>query len=158
MSTRHPSPGKLPPAPPTPAVPRGRRRREGYRYYLEDHPVLGPVITLALGGLCLYLSIFTNIMQGWLAGPGATRSSLDNVNTVIAWGIAFVVAIMALSLMFLIWQLLESGHPPRPPPAHRLPAVRHHRGPRHAPLRPPAGERHLLGNRHLPQVRARMAQ
>jgi hypothetical protein len=109
MSTRHPSPGKLPPAPPTPAVPRGRRRREGYRYYLEDHPVLGPVITLALGGLCLYLSIFTNIMQGWLAGPGATRSSLDNVNTVIAWGIAFVVAIMALSLMFLIWQLLESG-------------------------------------------------
>ena len=117
-------------------MPRGRRRREGYRYYLEDHPVLGPIVTLALGGLCLYLSIFTNTVQGWMAGPGASRSSLDNANTVIAWGIAFVVAIMALSLMFLVWQVLKSSIRRVRRQPRRLPPLRHRRGSRHAPASP----------------------
>jgi hypothetical protein len=110
MSTRYPRPGQRPAAPPpTPAIPRGRRRREGYRYYLEDHPILAPIVTLVLGAVCLYLSIFTNIMQGWMAGPDPTRSTLDNVNTVLAWGVAFVAALMVVALIFLVWQLLESS-------------------------------------------------
>ena len=67
------------------------------------------MITLVLGGLCLYLSIFTNTVQTILAGPNATRTALENGNTVIAWGVAFVLALMALALLFLVWQLLESG-------------------------------------------------
>jgi hypothetical protein len=110
MSSPPSRPGKLPAAPPPPpAVPRGRRRREGYRYYLEDHPILGPVITLLLGGLCLYLSIFTNVLPTIMAGPNATRTSVENVNTVVAWGVAFVIALMGMALLFLVWQLLESG-------------------------------------------------
>jgi hypothetical protein len=111
MSARPSRPGQLPPAAPPspPPVPRGRRRREGYRYYLEDHPSLAPIVTLALGGLCLYLSIFTNTMQGWMAGPNATRSNMDNVNTIIAWGVAFVLALMGIALIFLVWQLIGSG-------------------------------------------------
>lgn len=108
MNPKYSHPDKVPAAPP-PAVPRGRRRKEGYRYYLEDHPVLGPIITLVLGGLCLYLSVFTSTLQGWMAGPNADRSALANANTAVSWGLAFVIALMAMALMFLIWQVLESS-------------------------------------------------
>lgn len=96
-------------ATPPPAVPRGRRRNEGYRYYLEDHPILGPLLTLVLGGLCLYGSVFTNTLQTFMAGPNADRSSLTNINTALSWGVAFVIGLMGLALVYLLWHLGETG-------------------------------------------------
>jgi hypothetical protein len=63
--------------------------------------VLVPVLTLVLGGLCIYSTIFSNVMRDLLV-RGADRTSYDNFYTITGWGVAFVIAIMFLSLLFLV--------------------------------------------------------
>jgi hypothetical protein len=78
-----------------------RRKRGTYSYYLQDYPVLIPVVTLVLGGICVYSTIFSNLLRD-LVMSGATRSAYDNFYTVTGWGVAFVLAIMFISFLFLV--------------------------------------------------------
>ncbi len=73
-----------------------------YRYYLEDHPFLGPLVTLLLGGLCLYSTIFSNIARDLLIGGGADQNLVFNFNRATGWIIAFVVGIMFITFIFLL--------------------------------------------------------
>ena len=80
-----------------------------YRYYLEDHPFLGPVVTLLLGGLCLYSTIFSNLARDILIGSGADSTMVFNFNRATGWIIAFVVGIMFLMLIFLLVNIGDVG-------------------------------------------------
>lgn len=94
----------------TPRTKRRRRRQAGsYSYYLQDHPVLVPALTLALGGLCLYVTVFSNVMERLLMREGTDRSVLDQFYTVTGWGVAFVISIMFLSLIFLLLHGIDAG-------------------------------------------------
>ena len=73
-----------------------------YRYYLEDHPFLGPVVTLLLGGLCLYSTIFSNVARDIFVGRESSEAMAFNFNRATGWIIAFVVGIMFLSFIFLL--------------------------------------------------------
>jgi hypothetical protein len=84
-------------------------RSHGYRYYLEDHPFLVPIITIILGGLCIYSTIFSTLLRDTLLGSGADRSTLDSFYTVTGWGVAFVFALTALATIFLVLQLVDLG-------------------------------------------------
>src|SRR5438874_12460512 len=82
----------------------------GYRYYLEDHPILVPVITLLLGGLCLYSTIFSNIAQKIFLGSKADDPTVVNgFNTGTSWMVAFTFGIMALAAIFLVIMLVDMG-------------------------------------------------
>lgn len=83
-----------------------RRKRKGAdsyrRYYLEDHPILVPVVTLLLGGLCVYATIFSSLMQGSQVGSGPIDPATTNFKIVLGWGVAFVIGIMVLAFIFLL--------------------------------------------------------
>jgi hypothetical protein len=83
----------------------------GYRYYLEDHPILVPVITLLLGGLCLYSTIFSNLAQRVFLGSRADDPTVvSGFNTGTSWMVAFAFGIMALAAIFLLIQLVDIGY------------------------------------------------
>lgn len=90
-----------------PASRRKQQRTAGYRYYLEDHPVLAPVVTLLLGGLCLYATVFSNLLRNLLVGSDPDNPMVENFNKSTGWGIAFVFAIMVLAFIFLLINLVE---------------------------------------------------
>jgi hypothetical protein len=94
---------------PPPITRKRKRKSGGYRYYLEDHPVLGPIITLVLGSLCVYSTIFTHLLADFMIGPDADRTMRDNFATLMSWGVAFVLGLMGISLIFLIWHVAEIG-------------------------------------------------
>jgi len=80
-----------------------------YRYYLEDHPFLGPAVTLLLGGLCLYSTVFSNLARDILIGSGADSMAVFNFNRATGWIIAFVVGIMFITFIFLMLNIGEVG-------------------------------------------------
>ena len=106
MSAYNPEADKPEPLPPSP---RRRKQKGGYRYYLEDHPVLVPVLTLLIGGFCVYGTIFTNLIRDLMLGPDPTRTLRDNYATFMSWGIAFIIGLMGLAVIFLVWHFLEEG-------------------------------------------------
>ncbi len=77
-----------------------------YRYYLEDHPFLAPLVTLVLGGLCLF-AVGTNMLMSALVGPDPSRTALDQYYTAMGWTIAFVLGIMVLAFIFLMLVVVE---------------------------------------------------
>lgn len=85
-------------------------RTGGYRYYLEDRPVLVPVVTLVLGALCLYTTVFSNLLRDIMLGGGASSEMLEGFNRALGWSVAFVVGIMALAAIFLMVHLVEAGY------------------------------------------------
>lgn len=82
--------------------PRGEVEARRYRYYLEDHPVLGPVLTLVLGGACLYSTIFSTVLRDLIVGKDAAQSTINGFYTGTGWMVAFVIGIMFLSFIFLL--------------------------------------------------------
>ena len=106
MNAYNPEADKPEPLPPRP---RRRKQKGGYRYYLEDHPVLGPIVTLLIGSFCIYGTILSNLFRDFMLGPDPNRTLRDQYATVMAWGIAFVIGLMGLALIFLLWHLLEEG-------------------------------------------------
>jgi len=82
-------------------------RSHGYRYYLEDHPFLAPAITVILGGLCIYSTIFSTLLRDVWVGSGADRPTLDNFYTATGWGVAFVFALTTLAGIFLVLNLVD---------------------------------------------------
>ena len=110
---QRPNPGKINvgPAPPGSGSPAPARRRapqprKVYQYYLEDHPILGPVVILLLGGLCVYSTLVTNILRDWVLGPHPLSSDVGRWNGGADWFAAFVVALMFIAFIFL---LINSG-------------------------------------------------
>jgi hypothetical protein len=77
------------------------------------------VMTLLLGGLCLYSTLFSTLLRDLLLGRDFDRTMSQNFNTVIAWGIAFTVAIMILSVIFLALYGIEGAYRR----VHRRPAI-----------------------------------
>src|SRR4051794_22387512 len=99
-----------PPSPAPPPIPPRRKRRQGNNaYYLQDHPVLVPVLTLLLGGLCVWAAILSHTLRDLLIGPHADRASADNFATANGWIVAFVIALMFLALVYLLWYGLETA-------------------------------------------------
>jgi ribosomal protein S27AE len=91
-----------------------QREREyssgGYStYYLKDRPVLVPVLTLVIGGLCIYATVFSNLLRDVMVGSGASRSVLDGFYTATSWGIAFVLGIMVIALVYLVVHFTDLG-------------------------------------------------
>ena len=97
------------PSPRHPPVPRRRKRTGGYRYLLEDHPFLGPIVTLLLGGICLYSTIFSHLFEDLFLPAGSDATSRGNFGLGTSWGVAFAIAIMFLALVFLIWTTIETA-------------------------------------------------
>ena len=64
--------------PPPEPTRKSAKRTGGYRYHLEDHPFLGPAMTLLIGGICLYITVFSNTMRDVLINAGADRSIRDH--------------------------------------------------------------------------------
>jgi len=88
-----------------------RRARSGYyRYYLEDHPILGPLVILLLGSLCLYSSIFSTLLRDLLLPEDADRATLDQFYTAMGWGVAFVIAAMLIALIFLLVNIVSASY------------------------------------------------
>jgi hypothetical protein len=81
---------------------RKQKRTGAYTYYLQDHPVLVPTITLLLGGTCLYVTIFSNLLRDALLGANPDPLVRGNFNQSMGWAIAFVIGIMFLSFVFLL--------------------------------------------------------
>jgi len=94
---------------PTPRKDEESDNNREYRYYLEDHPFLGPVVTLLLGGLCLYSTIFSNIARDLLLGGGVDSTLVFNFNRATGWIIAFIVGIMFISFIFLLINIAEAS-------------------------------------------------
>ena len=88
---------------------RSRERPAYYRYYLEDHPILGPVLILLLGGMCIYSTIFSTLLQDLLLPDDANRGTLDQFYTAIGWGVAFVIAAMFIALVFLMINVVTAS-------------------------------------------------
>jgi hypothetical protein len=88
---------------------RSREKRAYYRYYLEDHPILGPVVILLLGGLCLYSTLFSTLLSDFLLPDDATRATLDQYYTAMGWGVAFVIAAMFIAFIFLLINIVASS-------------------------------------------------
>ena len=95
-----------------PEQPKERRQEERvsyYRYYLEDHPFLGPVVVLLLGGLCLFMASGTTILRDATIGGEASRTALESFNTALAWGVAMTLSMMGLAFIFLLVNLVDVG-------------------------------------------------
>ncbi len=92
-----------------PAPDQRDRSTSPYRYYLEDHPVLGPLLTLLLGAACLYATIFSTLLRDMLVGANASRGLIDNFYLATGWIVAFVIGIMFLSFIFLLIHGVEAG-------------------------------------------------
>ena len=93
-------------APPTPAgsAPPAARRKPPApvsRQYMDDHPILIPALTLALGGLCLYATLFTTLLRDLQLGSNSQAGNVGAFNGMIGYVDAFVLALMFLSLIFL---------------------------------------------------------
>jgi hypothetical protein len=86
---------------PRPRPQKANRPIGGYQYYLQDYPVLIPVLSLIIGGICLYLSLFSKTLQNLLLGSNPLRRQLVDYNTVMAWIIAFTIGGMFISFIFL---------------------------------------------------------
>lgn len=84
-------------------------RTDGYRYYLEDHPFLGPGLTLLLGGLCIYATIFSNGLRDLVLGRNADPTVANNFGMATGWMVAFVIGIMCITFIFLLINLGEVG-------------------------------------------------
>ena len=91
-----PSVGGTAPPPPArkPAAPVSRQ-------YMEDHPILIPVLTLLFGGLCLYATLFTTAFRDFQLGTSPLAGNVGAYNGMIGYIDAFVIALMFLSLIFL---------------------------------------------------------
>ncbi len=94
---------------PTPRKEKESDNNREYRYYLEDHPFLGPGVTLLLGGLCLYSTVLSNLARDILIGGGADSTAVFNFNRATGWIIAFVVGIMFITFIFLLLNIGEVG-------------------------------------------------
>src|SRR4051812_43798887 len=101
--------GPAPPGagPPAPARRRAPRPRKVYQYYLEDHPILGPLVILALGGLCVYSTLVTHILRDLVLGSHPLSSDVVRWNGGSDWFAAFVVALMFIALIFLLINSVE---------------------------------------------------
>lgn len=88
----------------------GEVERSGYRYYLEDRPVLVPIVTLLLGALCLATTVFSNVLRDVVLGSGASPDMLEGFNRATGWSVAFVIGIMALATIFLLVHTVEAGY------------------------------------------------
>jgi hypothetical protein len=88
---------------------RSERRTGYYRYYLEDHPILGPVLILLLGGMCIYSTIFSTLLREFLLPDDATQGTLDQFYTAMGWGVAFVIAAMFIAFVFLLINLVSAS-------------------------------------------------
>jgi hypothetical protein len=66
-------------------------------------------LTLAFGGLCLYATLFSNLLRDAMMGALADRTSLDQFYTFTGWTIAFVIAIMFISLIYLVLYGIDAG-------------------------------------------------
>jgi hypothetical protein len=89
---------------PASAPPPARRRpheRVMQRQYLEDHPILIPVLTVLIGGLCLYLTLFSHLLRDWMLGPAPLRTDIKVFDDFMGYMIAFAIGTMFLSLVFL---------------------------------------------------------
>jgi hypothetical protein len=86
---------------------RRRKRASSYDYYLQDHPFLGPLVTLLLGSLCIYSTVFSNLLRDLLI-PRGDRTTLDNFYTFMGWGVAFVFAIMIITIIFLGLNIVDA--------------------------------------------------
>lgn len=71
------------------------------RQYMEDHPILIPVLTLGLGGLCLYATLFTTTFRDLQLGSDPLAGNTGAYNGMIGYVDAFVIGLMFLSLIFL---------------------------------------------------------
>lgn len=90
-------PGSSPPPParPRPQAPQVQRQ------YLEDHPILVPVLTILIGSLCLSLTLFSHLLRDWMLGPQPLRTDVKAFDDFMAYMIAFAIGTMFLSLIFL---------------------------------------------------------
>ncbi len=79
-----------------------------YRYYLEDHPFLAPVVTLLLGGLCLFAA-GSGMVKDALIGPEANRTQLGYYHMVVSWTVALVLGIMGVALVYLMLSVLSAS-------------------------------------------------
>lgn len=90
---------------PTPGTQSAARARQkaplAVGQYLEDHPILIPIVTLVLGGFCLYLSVFTHTLRDMMFDPHTSSETLNLVDNSLAWIAAPVAALMLISIIFL---------------------------------------------------------
>jgi hypothetical protein len=77
-------------------------RRQSYQYYLEDRPVLVPVVMITGCTVCVFLTIVTHLLRDWLLGATPSRADLGNYNMAMSWLAAFALAGIFLSLVFLL--------------------------------------------------------
>lgn len=101
-------PAGPPPGAALPRPPAARRRRD-LRTPLEDHPILAPVVGVALAAVCLYLTLFTPLLRTWILGPHPDRAVLGTYNTGNGWIIAGAFGLLFFSLLFLVIQGAEAG-------------------------------------------------
>jgi len=90
--------GPAPAAPKRPVQP----RRQSYQYYLEDRPVLVPLVMIAVCSVCVFVTIVTHLLRDWLLGPAPSRADLGNYNMAMSWMAAFALAGIFLSVVFLL--------------------------------------------------------
>jgi hypothetical protein len=90
--------GPAPAAPKRPVQP----RRQSYQYYLEDRPVLVPLVMIAVCTVCVFLTIVTHVLRDWLLGPAPSRADLGNYNMAMSWMAAAALAGIFLSVVFLL--------------------------------------------------------
>ena len=90
--------GPAPAAPKRPVQP----RRQSYQYYLEDRPVLVPLVMIAVCSVCFFVTIVTHLLRDWLLGPAPSRADLGNYNMAMSWMAAAALAGIFLSVVFLL--------------------------------------------------------
>ncbi len=100
--------------PPTAGGPSGSPPRRNppnavSRQYMEDHPILIPVVTLLVGGLCLYATLFTTAFRDLQLGSNPLAGNVGAYNGMIGYIDAFVIGLMFLSLIFLGIHGVERG-------------------------------------------------
>ena len=92
-----------------PAPPRPRKRARSYQHYLDDRPVLVPLVVLALGGACVYATLFSPIMQTLMLGAHPDRSQLKMFNDGVGGMVGMVIGAMAFALAFLLIHGASTG-------------------------------------------------
>jgi hypothetical protein len=89
---------------PAPAAPHrpAQPRRQSYQYYLEDRPVLVPIIMIAVCTVCVFSTVVTHVLRDWLLGATPSTAELGNYNMAMSWLVAFAFAGIFLSIIFLL--------------------------------------------------------
>jgi hypothetical protein len=71
------------------------------REYLGDHPILVPVLSILLGGACLYTTLFSHLLRDWMLGPAPLRPDVKAFDDFMSYMIAFAFAAIFFSAIFL---------------------------------------------------------